>query len=60
MAKLTISTKKNSSSGRELTQNERQEIEKLAYEFFLERNAQHGYDQEDWLKAERIVRSRRS
>ncbi len=40
------------------TQKELQEIEKLAYQFFVDRGYEHGHDQEDWAKAEQIVRSR--
>ena len=37
-----------------------QEIEKVAYQLFAERGHQHGFHVEDWLRAEEIVRSRRS
>lgn len=37
-----------------------QEIQRLAYQFFVERGYQHGHHEEDWLRAEAIVRSRRS
>lgn len=40
--------------------SERQEIEALAYQFFIERGCQHGNDGQDWARAESIVRSRRS
>lgn len=40
--------------------DETKEIEKLAYQFFIERGCQHGHDQEDWAKAESIIRSRKS
>lgn len=36
------------------------EIAKLAYQFFVERGYQHGFDREDWLRAERVVKARRS
>ena len=35
-----------------------QEIEKLAYQFFVDRGYEHSHDQEDWLKAEQIIRGR--
>ena len=38
--------------------NQQAEIERLAYQFFVERGYQHGYDREDWLRAETIVRGR--
>lgn len=31
-------------------------IAKKAYEFYEKRNCQSGYDQQDWLEAERLVR----
>lgn len=37
-----------------------QEIQRLAYQFFVERGYEHGHHEEDWLRAETIVRSRRS
>ena len=35
------------------------EIQALAYQFFAERGYEHGHDQEDWARAEAIVKSRR-
>lgn len=32
------------------------DVARVAYELFLQRGGVHGHDQEDWLKAERIVR----
>ena len=34
-------------------------IEKLAYQFFVERGYQHGHHDEDWLRAETIIRNRK-
>ena len=48
------------SSEKGFTKNEQQQIEQLAYQFFVERGYQHGHDQEDWLRAETTVRNRRS
>lgn len=46
-------------SGRSNSSNNLQEeIQNLAYQYFLERGSQHGHDQEDWLRAESTVRSR--
>lgn len=42
-----------------LTAAERREIEKLAYQFFLERGCQHGFDAQDWYRAETTVLKRR-
>ena len=60
MAKIANIQKSNSSrKWSEDDQQVRQEIEKLAYQFFEERGCQHGFDQEDWLRAKAIVKSRR-
>ena len=37
----------------------RDEIAKVAYEFFLKRGCSHGHDMEDWVKAEKIVMSKK-
>ena len=34
------------------------EIARVAYELFERRGGLHGYDQQDWFEAERIVRAR--
>lgn len=34
------------------------EISKLSYQFYVDRGYQSGNDMDDWLKAERIVKSR--
>lgn len=39
--------------------NLQDEIGKLAYQFFVERNYEHGHDHEDWLRAEAIVKGRK-
>jgi len=36
------------------------EIERRAYELYLARGEVHGYDQDDWLKAEREFRETQS
>ena len=36
------------------------EIEKLAYQFFVERGYEHGHHEEDWLRAENIVKNRKT
>ena len=35
------------------------EIEQLAYQFFVDRGFEHGHDQEDWARAEAIVKNRK-
>ena len=34
----------------------REEIERLAWKFWAERGRQHGYAEQDWLRAERELR----
>ena len=62
MAKIatTVQKKESSRQTNNTTEKERLEIERLAYQFFLERSGGHGHDQEDWLRAEATVRARRS
>ena len=59
MAKIAFTNQKRNPT-RTMSESERQEVAKLAYQLFAERGGQHGFDQEDWLKAEAIVKSRRS
>ncbi len=35
------------------------EISKLAYQFYLERGGEHGHHEEDWLRAEAIIKNRK-
>ena len=44
---------------KDFTASERREIEKLAYQFFVDRGYEHGHDAKDWLRAEAIVRNKR-
>ncbi len=60
MAKIATIQNQKRNTPRRATQSEQAEIEKLAYQFFVERGYQHGFDHEDWIRAEAIVRSRRS
>ena len=57
MAKIAF--QKKESSRKSSTCNESAEIERLAYQFFVERGYQHGHDHEDWLRAEAIVKARK-
>lgn len=59
MAKIAFTNQKRSTA-RGLSESEQQDIAKLAYQFFTDRGWQDGFDKEDWLKAEAIVKSRRS
>ena len=38
----------------------KEEIERRAYELYLARGEVHGYDQDDWLQAERELREAQS
>ena len=44
---------------KKLTPYEIEQVRWLAYEAFVKRGYEHGYDQDDWKEAERLVRSRR-
>ena len=41
-----------------LSNSQQEQVAKLAYQFWVERNYQHGYDQDDWARAESVVRAR--
>ena len=60
MAILTSVKKNGQKKGGSFTQQEVAEIQELAYQFFEERDYQHGHHEEDWLRAEAIVRDKRS
>ena len=54
ISKETVSRKET--GGRALSAEERRaRVERLAYQFFVERGYQHGYDAEDWSRAEAII-----
>jgi hypothetical protein len=61
MAKIAITsqTKNGGGTTRRAPAGELAEIQQLAYQFFVDRGYQHGYDQEDWARAEAIVRNRK-
>lgn len=61
MAKIaTLGQVRNGAARRSTTtQDDAAEIQRVAYQFFVERGYQHGNDQEDWLRAEAIVRNRK-
>ena len=66
MAKIAFTQKNDQgrrtmmSAPKTFTKRQQQEIEKLAYQFFVDRGYEHGHDQEDWARAEAIVRNQRS
>jgi NAD/NADP transhydrogenase alpha subunit len=61
MAKIAIPRKKTSNETTAASiNNETAEIQKLAYQFFVERGFQHGHDKEDWSRAEAIIRRKKA
>ena len=61
MAKIAMPELKNGSrtSANSSRENEQAQIANLAYQFFVERGYQHGFDAEDWLRAEAIVKNKK-
>ena len=61
MAKIAIAQTKNGAVRRspENRGNDTTEIERLAYQFFVDRGYQHGHHDEDWLRAETIIKNRK-
>lgn len=61
MAKIAIPRKKTSNENITTSiNNETAEIQKLAYQFFVERGYAHGHDREDWVRAEAIIRRKKA
>ena len=63
MAKIaTTSQTKNGAPRRTASANRvldvTAETQQLAYQFFVDRGFQHGFDQEDWARAEATVKNR--
>ena len=62
MAKLATSQPKKtapSTTDRTANTTTQAEIERLAYQFFVERGYEHGHQDEDWLRAESIIKNRK-
>ena len=62
MAKIAVPRSKNG-SGRTQDDSSRgrlEQIQKLAYQFFVERGYEHGHDTEDWARAEAIIKNKQS
>ena len=65
MAKIATASAKNGASRQTNPQSSKPvldtttEIQKLAYQFFVERGSEHGHDGEDWLRAEAVVKNRK-
>jgi len=60
MAKIANTKKsaKSSSTSSCCSQSLNEQVAKLAYQFYLERGSVDGYDREDWLRAEAIVKKK--
>ena len=62
MAKIATVQSKNglTRQGSQSAAIHRVEVEKVAYQLFLDRGCEHGHQDEDWAKAEAIVRNRQN
>ena len=58
MARSTQVRERSATIERELSPIDWGEVAQVAYEFFQRRGGVHGYDQQDWFEAERLVRQR--
>ena len=59
MARSLLASVKRSSTQERATPNAQDEVAQVAYQLFEQRGGTHGFDREDWLRAEQIVRQRR-
>ncbi len=60
MAKIAlINNQQTKNGGARGTVGDIAEIERVAYQLFVERGYEHGHDAEDWFRAETIVRNRK-
>lgn len=59
MPRSAKATSKRTAVGWEQPSASADEVAQVAYELFERRGRMHGYDLEDWIEAERIVRARR-
>ena len=59
---ITVQTQAKARSARKpvLAANTTEQVAHIAYELFERRGRVDGYDRQDWLEAERLVRQRRS
>ena len=60
MAKIAGLFKKENGRQASAQNSNAAEVQKLAYQFFVERGCENGHDLEDWLRAEAIVKNRKS
>lgn len=63
MAKIATvaakSTTKKTTTTSGANESAQDQIAKLAYQFYVERGCLHGYDRQDWLRAEAIVKNKK-
>ena len=62
MAKIAVPRIKNG-LGKTLSvpsQSQQEQIQQLAYQFFVDRGYEHGHDAEDWARAEAIIKRKKS
>ena len=62
MAKIAIPQAKNGAARKIQEQggtDNQAAISQLAYQFFVERGYEHGHSEEDWLRAEAIIKNRK-
>ena len=60
MAKIAVAASKNGSKTNTPSQeNEQAQIAALAYHFFVDRGCQDGFDAQDWLRAEAVVKNKK-
>ncbi len=60
MAKIAVAASKNGSKTGVLSQeNEQTKIAAQAYQFFVDRGCQDGFDAEDWLRAEAVIKGKK-
>ena len=62
MAKLATTQLKNGarrSPEKKASGDVNVQIENLAYQFFVERGYEHGHHDEDWLRAEAVIKNRK-
>ncbi len=60
MAKNQTATKTNGTCTMASLPDPNGEVARLAYQFYSDRGCQHGHDQEDWLKAEAVIRQEKN
>ena len=63
MAKIAVPELRNGSkktmASSAPAEDEQTRIARQAYQFFVDRGYQHGFDGEDWLRAEAIVKNKK-